>query len=80
MHFECKVIRNSDAWSFAPKTELQIISVNMLLILKKLYFINFIETKFIEYGMRAIITHGLYAFYTLFEVHLCTVTFGLMYG
>ena len=29
--------------------------------------------------MRAIITRGLYTFYPLFEVHLCTVTFGLMY-
>ena len=25
-------------------------------------------------------TRGLYTFYPLFEVHLCTVTFGLMYG
>ena len=30
--------------------------------------------------MRAIITRGLYTFYPLFEVHLCTVNFGLMYG
>ena len=29
--------------------------------------------------MRAIITRGLYTFYPLVEVHLCTVTFGLMY-
>ena len=28
----------------------------------------------------AIITRGLCTFYPLFEVHLCTVTFGLMYG
>ena len=28
---------------------------------------------------RAIITHGLYTFHPLLEVHLCTVTFGLMY-
>jgi hypothetical protein len=33
-----------------------------------------------RYPTRAIITHGLYTFYPLFEVHLCTVTFGLMYG
>jgi hypothetical protein len=33
-----------------------------------------------KYRMRAIITRGLYTFYPLFEVHLCTVTFGLMYG
>ena len=33
-----------------------------------------------DYRMRAIITRGLYTFYPLFEVHLCTVTFGLMYG
>ena len=36
--------------------------------------------KFTKYRTRAIITHGLYTFYLLFEVHLCTVTFGLMYG
>ena len=30
--------------------------------------------------MRAIITRGLYTFYPLFVVHLCTVIFGLMYG
>ena len=28
----------------------------------------------------AIITRGLITFYPIFEVHLCTVTFGLMYG
>jgi hypothetical protein len=33
-----------------------------------------------KYRTRAIITRGLYTFYPLFEVHLCTVTFGLMYG
>ena len=33
-----------------------------------------------NYRTRAIITRGLYTFYSLFEVHLCTVTFGLMYG
>ena len=34
-----------------------------------------------NYSTRAIITCGLYTFYPLFEVHLCTVTFlGLMYG
>ena len=32
------------------------------------------------YRTRAIITRGLYTFYTPSEVHLCTVTFGLMYG
>ena len=32
------------------------------------------------YRTRAILTRGLYTFYPLFEVHLCTVTFGLMYG
>jgi hypothetical protein len=32
------------------------------------------------YRTRAIITRGLYTFYPLFEVHLCTVTFALMYG
>ena len=34
----------------------------------------------ITYHMRAIINHGLYTFNPLFEVHLCTVTFGLMYN
>ena len=34
----------------------------------------------IYYRTHAIITPGLYTFYPLFEVHLCTVTFGLMYG
>ena len=33
-----------------------------------------------KYSKRAIITRGLYTFYPLFEVHLCIVTFGLMYG
>ena len=37
---------------------------------------NFLDV----YRTRAIITRGLYTFYPLFEVHLCTVTFGLMYG
>ena len=32
------------------------------------------------YHPRAIITRGLYTFYPFFEAHLCTVTFGLMYG
>ena len=34
----------------------------------------------IVYRMRAITTRGLYTFYPLFEVHLCTATLGLMYG
>ena len=42
---------------------------------------KYIEDNFIlSYRTRAIITRGLYTFYPLFEVHLCTVTFGLMYG
>ena len=32
------------------------------------------------YQKRPIISRDLYTFYPLFEVHLCTVTFGLMYG
>ena len=32
------------------------------------------------YRTHAIITRGLYTFCPLFEVHLFTVTFGLMYG
>ena len=35
---------------------------------------------FINYRTHAIITRGLYIFYSQFEVHLCTVTFGRMYG
>ena len=35
---------------------------------------------FKESRTRAIITRGLYTFYPLFELHLCTVTFDLMYG
>ena len=31
----------------------------------------------VAYRMRA---RGLYTFYPLFELHLCTVTFGLVYG
>ena len=33
-----------------------------------------------SYRTRAIITRGLYTFYPLFEFHLCTVTFALIYG
>jgi hypothetical protein len=33
-----------------------------------------------NYRMRTIIASGLYTFYPLFEVHLCTVTFCLMSG
>ena len=32
------------------------------------------------YRTHAIITRGLYTSYPLFEVHLCTVTFGFTYG
>ena len=32
------------------------------------------------YRTRAITTRGLYTFYLRFEVHLCTLTLGLMYG
>ena len=32
-----------------------------------------------NYRTRAIITRGLYTFYPLFEVHFCTLPFGLMY-
>ena len=32
------------------------------------------------YRRCTIITRGSYTFYPLFEVHLCTVTFGLVYG
>ena len=42
---------------------------------------NVFESNYTSiYRMRAIITRGLYTFNPLFEVHLCTVTFGLMYG
>ena len=35
---------------------------------------------FLKYPTRTIITRGLYTFCPPFELHLCTVTFGLMYG
>ena len=34
----------------------------------------------LEYHTCAIITLGFYTFYLLFEVHLCTVTFDVIYG
>ena len=34
----------------------------------------------IKYRARAIISRGLYTFYPISKDHLCTVTFGLMYG
>ena len=34
----------------------------------------------INYRTRAIISRGLYIFYPISKDHLCTVTFGLMYG
>ena len=40
---------------------------------------SILEEKLV-YRLRAIITRGLNTFYPLFEVHLCPVTFGLMYG
>ena len=33
-----------------------------------------------KYHTRAIISRGWDTFYPLFEVHLCNMTFGLMYG
>ena len=41
--------------------------------------LNELKLGFI-YCTHAIITYGQYTFYPLFEVHLCTVTFGLMDG
>ena len=38
-----------------------------------------IKVDMYKYRTRGIISRGLYTFYPLFEVHLCTVTFGLMY-
>ncbi len=38
------------------------------------------KDSLITYHMHAIITRGLYIFHLLFEAHLCTVTFGPMYG
>ena len=40
---------------------------------------NFVKSFQAINRTRAIITRGLYTFYPLFAVHLCTVTFGLMY-
>ena len=48
------------------------------------FFLNYFSyfyfnKKGIRYRTRAIINRGLYTFYPLFEVHLCTVTFGLWF-
>ena len=43
-------------------------------------FAKYKNSNRIIYRTRAIITRGLYTFYPHFEVHLCTVTIGLMYG
>ena len=43
-------------------------------------FFRFPSYIIFNYHTRAIITRILYTFYTLFEAHLCTVTFDLMYG
>ena len=51
---------------------------NLILNVKN-YFGLFVTTGTM-YRTHAIITRGLYTFFPLFEVHLCTVTFGLMYG
>ena len=48
---------------------------NLVLVQAKL-----VSIKNLDYCTHAIMTSGLYTFYPLFEVHLCTVTFGLMYG
>ena len=40
---------------------------------------SFDEAVF-DYRSCAIISHGLYIFYPISKHHLCTVTFGLMYG
>ena len=46
-----------------------------------LFRVKEIKWSQLKYRMRAIIiTRGLNTFYPLFEVHLFTVTFGLMYG
>ena len=42
--------------------------------------LNTFEGVFIKYRTRAIISRGLYTFYPISKDHLCTVTFGLMYG
>jgi hypothetical protein len=45
----------------------------------KIYITTPLQFDF-KYRTRAIISRGLYTFYPFFEDHLCTVTFGLMYG
>ena len=47
-------------------------------LLDSLFKIQWKSTLKKDYRTRTIIT--LYTFYPLFEVHLCTVTFDLMYG
>ena len=55
---------------FTPKVSFKLFSV-----LIWMWYVNIAR-----YFTCAIIICGLYTFYPLFEVHLCTVTFGLMYG
>jgi hypothetical protein len=44
------------------------------------YAQKWMDFRMHNYRTRAIITRGLYTFYPLFEVHLCTMTFGLIFG
>ena len=47
----------------------------------RLWWIMMIYTYTLKvYRTLTIITCGVYTFYSPFEVHLCIVTFGLMYG
>ena len=58
-------------------------ALNACMHTKQLYVsraVSYFNEPEFEYRTRTIITRGLYTFYPLFEVHLCTVTFGLMYG
>ena len=62
--------------------KVKVVLIFVLSTLKTEMEISSNYVAFLEYRTRAIITRGLYTFYPLllFEVHLCTVTFGLMYG
>ena len=56
-----------------------LLKTKSLLILLKQRYVYPRTALSLVYHTRTIITRGLYTFYPLFEVHFCTVTFGLMY-
>ena len=47
-----------------------------LVVSNQLFFVILVAYN---YRTCAILTRSLYTFYTLFEVHICTLTFGIIY-